>query len=140
MKRMKRIIKANLLAGLSPGLVAPVIWPIVAFLVDGKFPTWSTYPMAALSISFFAIIIGLVSCLVLGSPTLISLEKLNLNTPTSAGTSGFIIALFLYFLFTVSKEQSSITQSWPLGVFFAVLGGICGSTASLLSRTNKSLM
>lgn len=60
MKRMKQIIKANLLAGLSPGLVAPVIWPIVAFLVDGKFPTWSTYPMAALSISFFAIIIGLV--------------------------------------------------------------------------------
>ena len=55
---MARIAKATSLAGLVSGLIAPIIWPFVVLLLDGAWPTWSVYPVAALTISFFAIIIA----------------------------------------------------------------------------------
>lgn len=134
---MERIIKGTMLAGLLPGLMAPIIWPIVVLLVEGGWPTWSTYPMAALSISFFAIIIALPCCVGLGAPALFGLNKLNLNSPAIAGILGFTMALLIFFLFAVSNDYPTFSQSWPLATFFAINGAIAGTAASLLSRTNK---
>lgn len=134
---MERIIKATMLAGLLPGLVSPIIWPAVVLFVEGRWPTWSVYPMAALTISFFAIIIALPCCVIFGSPALVGLEKIKLNKSAIAGATGFIIALVVYFLLAVSNNFSSLSPSWPLAAFFAANGAICAAVASSLSRTNK---
>ncbi len=135
---MERLIKSSFKAGLIPGLVAPIIWPLVVLLIEGRWPSWPAYPMAILPISLFAILIAAPSCLVLGAPALFVLERLNLNTPTIAGATGAIIALLIYFILSLVNEYPSVSQSWPLAVFFAIIGASCGATASKLSRTNKA--
>lgn len=134
---MARIIKATLLAGLLSGLVAPIIWPFVVLLIDGAWPTWSVYPIAAIAVSFFAVIIATPCCIVLGGLAIFILEKHNLNTPAIIGLSGLISALLLYLLVATSNDYPSFSQSWPLAAFFAIIGSTCGALASHLSRTNK---
>ena len=133
------IIKANFLAGLLSGVVAPVIWPLVVFLTEGGFPTWSSYPLAAVSIFAFAIIIGLAGCIIVGIPTISILEKNNINKPTIAGMSGLIMATIVFFVISIINNYPSLSQTWPLAAFFACMGALCGATASALSSTNKPL-
>ena len=136
---MARIAKATLLAGLLSGVIAPIMWPFVGLLIDGTWPTWSVYPMAALTISFFAIIIATPCCIVLGGLVLLALEKLNLNTPAISGLSGLVLALLIYLLVATSYNYPSLSEFWPLAAFFAIIGSTCGALASYLSSTNKSL-
>ena len=133
------IIKANFLAGLLSGVIAPVIWPLVVFFTEGKFPTWSAYPLAAVPIFTFTIILGFAGCIIIGIPTLSILEKHNINTPTIAGMSGLIFATIVFFAISVINNYPSLSLTWPLAAFFASIGAFCGFTASALARTNKSL-
>ena len=132
------IIKANFFACLLSGVIAPVIWPLVVFFTEGKFPNWSNYPLAAVSIFAFTIILSLAGCIIIGIPTLSILEKHNINTPTIAGMSGLILATIVFFAISVINNYPSVSQTWPLAAFFASMGAICGLTASALARTNKS--
>jgi hypothetical protein len=136
---MARITKATLLAGLLSGLIAPAIWPFVVLLIDGAWPTWSVYPVAALTISFFAIIVATPCCIVLGGLVLLALEQLNLNTPAISGILGLVSALLIYLLVATSYNYPSLSEFWPLAAFFVIIGSTCGALASYLSRTNESL-
>ena len=131
---MARITKATLLAGLLSGLVAPIVWPFIFLLVDGAWPTWSVYPMAALTISIFTIIIATPCCVFIGGTMLFFLEKYDLNTPIISGLLGLISALLIFFLATVGSKYPSFSESWPLAGFFALMVVICGMAASLISR------
>lgn len=131
-----RIIKSTVLAGLLTGLIAPLIWPVVIMLSKGQWPTWSIYPMAALTISLITIIITIPCSLIIGSPALFYLEKVNLNVPTVVGVLGLIVAFFMYLLVAEINNFPLITQAWPLAVFFSILGAINGVTSSMISRTN----
>lgn len=136
---MARITKATFLAGLLSGLVAPLAWPFVVLLINGSWPTWSIYPMAALSISSFTIIIATPCSVVIGGATLFLLEKYDLNTLAITGLLGLITALLIYFLLAGANNYPSLSQSWPLAAFFAVIGLICGVVACYLSRSNNAL-
>ena len=133
---MTQIFKATLLSGLLSGLLAPFIWPFVVLLVDGSWPTWSVYPMAALAITFFAIIIATPCSVVFGSLALFFLEKHNLNTVAITGSLGLTSAVLLYLLVATGYSYPPLSHSWPLAAFFAIIGTTCGVLASYLSRTN----
>lgn len=134
---MARITKATLLAAVLSGLVAPIVWPFVILRIDGAWPTWSIYPMAALAISAFTVIISAPCCIVIGGTALFFLETHNFNAPIITGTLGLISSLVIFFLVGAGNNYPSLSQSWPLAAFFAVFGVFCGVAASLLSRTNE---
>ena len=132
------IVKANVLAGLLSGVIAPVIWPLVVFFTEGKFPTWSSYPLTAVSIFAFTVILGVAGCIIIGIPTLLFLEKNNINKPAIAGMSGLIMATIVFFAISTFNNYPSLSQTWPLATFFACIGAICGATASALVHTSKA--
>jgi hypothetical protein len=134
----KHIIKANIYAGFLSGLVAPVIFPLVILLTEGKLPDWSTYPLAAISIFAFATVLSLAACIIIGIPALSILEKNKLNTPIITAISGLFIATIIFFALSVINNYPPLTQTWPLAAFFVFLGSFCGYTASTFSSTNKS--
>ena len=133
------MLKANIISGLIPAVLAPILWPFVVLLSEGNFPSWETYPTAALIITSFAFLIGLCACLALGFPALLILKKYNLNEPTVASGVGLVLAVALFFIIGVGGKDAVLSQTWPILMFFAVLGAACGATASILSRSNKSL-
>jgi len=132
-----QIIKANIIAGLLSGVLAPIIWPLIVLLTEGKLPTWSSYPLAALSIFSFATILSLIGCIIIGIPTLLILENNKLNKPIIAGLSGLVAASVVFFIISISNNYPSLSQSWPLAAFFACIGGFCGFTASALTRRSR---
>jgi len=133
------MLKANLLSGLLPAVFSPLLWPFVVLFSEGHFPSWETYPNAALSISFFALLIGLCACLVLGFPSLMVLDRLDLNKPIIASIAGLILAIMLFLIITAGGKDATLSNLWTILIFFALLGAVCGAAASILSRTNKAL-
>ena len=138
-EKMGRIIKSTLLAGLAPGVAAPIVWPAVVVLVEGKWPDWHVYPMAALAISSFSIFIAIPSCVTFGSVSLFILEKLDINTPAITGILGLILSLLLYLSIASVNDYPPISQAWPVAAFFSIMGAMCGVIASSVSCTNTAL-
>jgi hypothetical protein len=136
---MQRVLNATAISGFLPGIFAPIIWPFVVVLMQGSWPTWSVYPMAAISVAFFALVFSLPFNFVLGSLVIISLEKFNLNHPLIVGLLGGLTAFFVYMLLATFNDYPPLKQAWPLGGYFSILGVICGVAASHISRTNKAL-
>lgn len=136
---MGRVLKANLIAGVLPGIISPLLWPIVVFLVEGKFPDWVNYPIAAVSIMFFATIIGLAGGVLIGFPTLLLLEKAQLNKPVAAALIALLLVLAGYWVLGPSLAEAPFSQSWPVSLFLGLLGAICALVASRLSRPNQAL-
>ena len=134
---MMGIVKATLVAGLIPGILVPVLWPLVVFLIEGKFPDGASYPMGAVAIAFFATLTGLVVSVGLGSLTLVCLEKYRLNNPILAAGAGFIVGVTVFWLAGPSLSQAPLGRSWPVYLFLGVLGAVCGSMASQLSRPSQ---
>ena len=135
---MGKIIKASLISGISLGLVAPITWPILIYLVEDRFPAWEAYRTATLSISFFAIFIGLIGSIVIGIPTLKWLDKHNANKPIIAGVIGFVITWIAFYLLSVNSEQTASTPFWIVINYFSLLGAFCGILASKLSSPSKT--
>ena len=139
-KVTERILMASILTGLIPGFITPSLWPFVIYFVEGKFPDLANYPMAAVTIAFFAILIGLGSCLFLGFPTLLTLSKYKINRPLISSMIGMVFSLALFLImFGTGQNQMTISESWPIATLFAILGLVCGTFASVMSRPNKSL-
>ena len=132
---MKRIIKACFLAGLVPGVLAPFLWPLVVWLMEGELPNWSSYPVAAAGIFFFATILGLGVCGTIGVSCLLCLEKFKLNSPPLFAMLGFILGCAMLYMAGPDQLQTELPRSWPMYAFFGVLGAACGFTASYRSRS-----
>ena len=132
------MLKASFLSGLLPPVLAPALWPFVVLLSEGRFPSWEVYPTAALSIMFFALLIGICACVVLGFPCLVTLEKFNLNRPAITSIAGLLLSVMLFFMIDVGGEEATKNDLWPVLAFFAVLGAAWGAAASILSRPNKA--
>ena len=132
------MLKASFFSGLLPPFLAPTLWPFVVLLSEGHFPSWEVYPTAVLSISFFALLIGIFACVGLGFPSLFALEKFDLNRPLITSIVGSILAVILFFLIGVGGEEASINELWPVLAYFTILGAACGAAASILSRSNKA--
>jgi hypothetical protein len=136
---VKNILMTSFLAGLLPGVIAPILFPFVILIVEGHFPSWETYPAAAITIAFFGAMAGAIGSVVLGVPSLLALERLNLNRPPVAAAVGAVFGVLLFLLFGPDQKQASLAQSWPIAAFFSALAAVCGYFASKLSRPNKAL-
>ena len=136
---MKRILMTSFLAGLLPGVLAPILFPFVVLIVEGHFPSWEIYPVAAITIALFGVMAGTIGSIVLGVPSLLALERLNLNKPPVVAALGAIFGVLLFLLFGPDHRQASLAKSWPVAMFFSVLAAVCGYFASKLSRPNNAL-
>ncbi len=136
---VKKILMTSFLAGLLPGVIAPILFPFVNLIVEGHFPSWEVYPAAAITIAFFGALAGTIGSIVLGVPVLLALERRNLNRPLVVAVVGAVFGVLLFLLFVHDQTQASLAQSWPIAVFFAVLAAACGYCASKLSRPSKPL-
>jgi hypothetical protein len=136
---VKKILMTSFLAGLLPGAIAPILFPFVVLIVEGHFPTWETYPVAAITIALFGAMAGIIGSIVLGIPSLLVLERLNLNRPLVVAVVGAAFGALLFLLFGPDHRQVSLAQSWPIAAFFSILAAVCGYFASKLSRPNKAL-
>lgn len=135
----QRLVLANLKAGVIPAIFSPIVWPFVVLAMEGEFPNWSTYPMATFTIILFALVVGIFGCMIIGMPTILILQKFNMNIPMVASVIGFISTMTLYLCFGPSLELAPIKQSWPIYLFLGVIGASCGYMASYLSRPNKRM-
>lgn len=133
------IFIASLKAGVLPAVLAPIFWPLLVFIVEGKLPDWTIYPGAALTISIYSLIIGIICCITLGFPTLLIMQKFNTNKPIIVSIVGLCYAVIIFSILGPSNGHISISQTWPLYMFLGALGAICGYIASYLSRPNKAL-
>ncbi len=132
------VVTGAFLAGLMPGIIAPLAWPLVVMAVEGSFPDWSVYPSAAVVISLFAIFFGLMGSVFVGSPILVVLSRFNLNLPWLAAVFGVFVSLSAFAVIELPNGDWPISESWPLAVFFAINGAVCGYVASSYMHSNKS--
>jgi hypothetical protein len=123
-----------LLAGLLPGIVAPLLWPAVVYLAAGRLPAWHTYPSAALAMAFVAVLVGLSVAAFIGFPVLLALRRYRLNRPWLAALIGALLAVILAYVYGPWEERSGSLPTWPVYLFMLLLGALCGATASLLTR------
>ena len=124
----------SFLAGLMPGALAPILFPFVVLAVEGHFPSWETYPAAAITIAFFGIMAGTIGSIALGVPSLLALERLNLNRPPVVAAVGAAFGVLLFLLLGPDHRQAPLAQSWPIAAFVSALAAVCGYLASKLSR------
>jgi len=96
----------------------------VIYLEQGAMPTWTIYP--AVEIMFFALLVGSGGCIFLGIPVLLFLNRLRLNRPWIAATTGFVLAISIFALL-------GAVHDWPLYAFLGTLGAASGFIASYLS-------
>jgi hypothetical protein len=137
---VKNILMASFLAGLLPGVIAPILFPFVVLIVDGYFPSLEIYPAAAISIAFFGAMAGTIGSIVLGVPSLLALERINLNRPPVVAAVGAVFGVLLFMLFGSDQKQAPLAQSWPIAAFISFLAAVCGYFSSKLSRPNKAYM
>jgi hypothetical protein len=128
-----KIFKASIFAGLLPGLIVPLVWPFVVFAVEGDYPSWSSYPMAMLTISYFSVAIGLGACIILGVPILWAASRLRLNIPLFIALIGGALGLILFLMVLRVPDTSPSSESWPIATLFVLMAAICGYVASYLS-------
>lgn len=136
---VKRILMPSFLAGLLPGCLAPILFPFVVLLVEGRFPDWKNYPAAALTIALFGAVAGTIGSIALGVPSIFALEKLNLNKPPVVAAVGAVFGLLFFLLLGPEHGHVSLAQSWPIAAFVSLLAAVCGYSASKLSRFNIAL-
>lgn len=132
----RRILVATIKAGLIPGLLVPFLWISAVLIVTGHFPDWHVYPYYA--ISFFALMLGVAGCLVLGLPTLVCLEKLGFNRPIIAAALGSVLPLFVFALFGPIQARVDVLGAWPAYALLALVGAVCGFAASVFSKEKRS--
>lgn len=133
----RTILKACLFAGLLPGVLAPLLWPFVPTLMDGKSMNWGLVLFSLFPVSIFALIGGLLGCLVLGVPVLVLLEKYGINRPIISIMVGSALGLLIALTWSLPAERS-LVSSWPFVLFFIILGAACAGLASYLCRPNKA--
>ena len=132
------IFKASFFAGLLPGLIVPLVWPFVILAVEGDFPSWSSYPMAILTISCFSVVIGLGACIIFGAPILWAASRLRLNIPLFLALIGGALGLILFLMVLRVPDISRLSESWPIATLFVLMAAICGYVASFLSVRLKT--
>ena len=97
-----------------------------------------------ITVSGIALLIGMPACLLIGIPALSVADRIGINSPAVMSVAGAALSLSIYVAasFAAGAESVSLSEIWPLYSFFAVIGAVCGASASALLRrheTHKSL-
>lgn len=117
-------------------ILAPILWPGIVALVEPQDSSTSSYVSLGglFAVAAFGLIGGLIGNVVIGFPSLLLLEFLGVNTLAVAGIVGVVLGGLVYVALGPTFSEVPIRESWPLFVFFGVLGGACGMVASYRAR------
>jgi uncharacterized membrane protein len=127
---IKKLLSA-LYGGASALFFAPLLWPIVIYHQQGHLS--SSLLVGLLAVAFFALLGGLTFGLFVGFPLLVLFERLHLSNPLFIVVAGAIASAVVF-----SKFLSWSLSSWPLYIFFLIVGGLCSSVAALKMRSNPA--
>lgn len=133
-----RFLVASTKAGALSAVIAPLLWPAVVYFMKGELPALGDFINAILPIVLFALILGVSVAIIIGVPSLLALEHLQLNKPPIVSVVGMIYGAVLVLMFGPGHTRAPISESWPLYLFFGILGAVIGFVASHLSRTNTA--
>ncbi len=132
-----RFAQACLFTGPVAAVLAPVLFPIVGLLV-GEDPWPSALNIDGyLLIAVFALIVGFFGGLIVGLPSLLLLDAIDLNRPALLAIIGAGASCVIYSLLDSSPTQSPMSETWPLYLYVAAIGAACGAISSYRSLKEK---
>ena len=134
--RLDELMRACFLAGFVPAILAPILWPLVLMSAENGIPRLPL--VAVMSISGMALLGGMIGSLLVGLPSICIADRLGLNRPMVMSAIGAVLSVAVLFVSMWGAGNAPPFESWPVFVFFAVIGASCGAVASRLSRRVSS--
>ena len=124
--------RASLAGGGATAVFAAILWPIVVRLIEqpGITPNMDSSLATLLTVFFMAFIGGLFGAIVFGMPLFLALKSFTRHSTLLGMILGGGLGLTCYLLGGPSFERAPASASWPLLVYFSVLGAVCGLSAT----------
>ena len=133
--RLDELVRACVLAGFVPVILAPLLFPFLVAYDRGGLPLLD--PLAYLAIAFFALIFGLGMCLVVGLPAIFIADKVGWNNPIAMAAVGAALPVAADFVYRHDVGDHLRSTDWAYYLFIAVIGASCGAVASRQSLRHK---